>query len=63
MNMNFHSLPNIEVSGAKDCGQNYIKVRPPLVAIFSVMKSSIVPYIHIYRTLRISSVYKNVSVK
>ena len=27
----FHSLPNKKVSGAKDHGKNYIKVRPPLV--------------------------------
>ena len=27
----FHSLPNKKVSGAKDHGENYIKVRPPLV--------------------------------
>ena len=26
-----HSLPNKKVSGAKDHGKNYIKVRPPLV--------------------------------
>ena len=26
-----HSLPNRKVSGAKDHGKNYIKVRPPLV--------------------------------
>ena len=26
-----HSLPNKKVSGAKDRGKNYIKVRPPLV--------------------------------
>ena len=26
-----HSLPNKKVSGAKDPGKNYIKVRPPLV--------------------------------
>ena len=27
----FHRLPNEKVSGAKDHGKNYIKVRPPLV--------------------------------
>ena len=27
-----HSLPNKKVSGAKDRGKNYIKVRPPLVS-------------------------------
>ena len=27
-----HSLPNKKVSGAKDHGKNYIKVRPPLVS-------------------------------
>ena len=26
-----HSFPNKKVSGAKDHGKNYIKVRPPLV--------------------------------
>ena len=26
-----HSLPNKNVSGAKDHGKNYIKVRPPLI--------------------------------
>ena len=26
-----HSLPNEKVSGAKDHGKNYIKVKPPLV--------------------------------
>ena len=26
-----HSLPNTKVSGAKDRGKSYIKVRPPLV--------------------------------
>ena len=26
-----HSLPNKNVSGAKDHGKNYIKVKPPLV--------------------------------
>ena len=26
-----HSLPNKKVSGAKDHGKNYIKVRPPLI--------------------------------
>ena len=29
-----HSLPNSKVSAAKDSGENYIKVRPPLVRKF-----------------------------
>ena len=32
-----HSLPNKKVSGAKDHGKNYIKVRPPPSAIFCVI--------------------------
>ena len=32
-----HSLPNKKVSGAKDHGKSYIKVRPPLVAIFCII--------------------------
>ena len=32
-----HSLPNKKVSGAKDHGENYIKVRPTLSAIFCII--------------------------
>ena len=32
-----HSLPNKKVSGAKDHGKNYIKVRSPWSAIFCVI--------------------------
>ena len=35
-----HGLPNEKVSGPKDYGKNYIKVRPPLVAIFCVIVCS-----------------------
>ena len=27
----FHTLPNTKVSTAKDHGENYMKIRPPLV--------------------------------